>query len=279
VNVSYAGDRWVQRYSLFYAGEYVYGPGAPGETPPTGPGITPPVVETGKTEMTLEYPKEVNVSRGQSATLYMIVSNTGNRTLRSIRFLGSAPFPFVIDPTVISKLSPGFTGIFIISINIPIDIDEGSHNLNFNVYSDRTNMTGEIKINVQEISIKDEVWQTILNYRYLIERINGAMELAELEGKNVSEVRRILNEARGELKVAETLYFQSKYYEAKEQLKIVKERLVEAVRLLALLDIPLIPILLPVYISMIVILIVSVLIVIYFFFIYKKKKKKEESEG
>jgi hypothetical protein len=278
LNVSYDGKR-DQLFSLFFV-EQLYAPVS--EAPVPGlpaPGTPkPPRIEVGTPAMNVNYPQEILLSQGQSSLLFVILENAGDVSLNNIKFLGTSEgFPFLAEPKIITKLSEGRAAIFSVSLSIPVSLESGDYFLDFSIVSDEMIKNGRIKIRVEELSIRDQVWQTILNYRFLIQKLRGEAEKAAGEGKDVSAVKESIRDASRLLKKAEQLFFQGKYFESRDQLFVVKNKIIEVVRLLALLGVPVFMVTLPGLIPVMLLVIVAAVVSFYAVLVFRKRRLKEAS--
>ncbi|MBI4182332.1 MAG: hypothetical protein HY520_05185, partial [Candidatus Aenigmarchaeota archaeon] len=229
--------------------------------------------------MSLEYITPLRVAPGQSAMAMVRVRNTGQTALSFTRLLGrSNGFPFLVDPEVIPFLPPGGTGVFLLSLDIPATLAEGKYRLAFTVTADETAESGEIEVVVAPSLAEDDIGDTIRNYEYLLLRLEGEADLQELLGKDVGQVRQVLVQAREELERAKRLHGLENYAEARRQLREVRLKLREAVRLLAELQLPQEAIALPGFLvgglGGLLLFLVMVLLLL----LARKRKKKPEEE-
>lgn len=275
VNVSYANTKRVHKYSLFEVVELYPSTETTTETS-SGDGDADVSVETGTVNMTMEYDKEITVSRGKSVTMFLIIENTGGKSLNNIKVFGTAEFPFTVEPVMITKLSSEKVGIFLVTLNIPYNLDEGKYDFEFDVITDETKQSGSVKVNVQQLSICDEVKQLISGYKFIVQRIDGEIEKAKLDNKKVTEIVILLDKVKSELVIAEDLYSQGRCFESMDHLEIVRELLIEIVRLLALIGIPISFITMSGMISLALILLI--IACVFMVLIYRKRKRKKSEQ-
>ncbi|MCS7106085.1 MAG: NEW3 domain-containing protein [Candidatus Aenigmarchaeota archaeon] len=276
VRVSYDG-KVIETWKAFLV---IYIPPAPPvEIIPLPPEVPPPVevVETGKPKIDLEYPEKITVVQGDSKLFSVIVKNTGQVSLKSIRLAISLPslFEVEINPKEIFKLIPNETAVFLIYLTVPNQTLPGIYPLDFEVITDKIKEGRRINIEVVSAlpDLEKEVRETIEYYEYLISEIQNQIDAAYLKGIDVSKVQEILDKARIALEEAKTYYNLGKYLDAKKKLNEVKDYLQETVFQLSL---ALIPIYYPAFPFLPFILLLVIILAIIIALILIRRKKKEE---
>ncbi|UCD07203.1 MAG: hypothetical protein JSW41_05255, partial [Candidatus Aenigmatarchaeota archaeon] len=251
------------------------------EIPPGPPGA--PIItfeeEFGFSNITLEYENEIEVTKGQSYLVYLFVKNTGygNKSLKNVMFFAKLTgIPFDITPNKIDKISVDKSGMFLITFNVPYRIDTGTYSMEFTVKSDERERGGKINIHVKDLDIKELVERIIENYLYIIQKTKQQIEEVSADGKNVTLANWYLNKAEEELESAQQLYNIEEYEKAKDRLDVVRENLEMSIYELAMATIPMVPFLLPGYISTILIILISAAVAFVINFWYLRKRQKEK---
>jgi len=282
VKVSFL-DEEVEGWSSFYV--YPKTKASEVSEPSLGEGVVgPSEPEIGIPVMKLNYTERVDVSKGQSYLIYLMVENMGARfgnvSLDNIIFFAkSIGIPFSVVPDRIHKLEPNGTGFFLITLNVPAKIDAGEYALDFTVMSDETQKKGKIYITVKELPIKEEIWRTIQNYLFIIERLKLEIRQASSEGANVSIAERYLNESIINVNDAIDFYNIEDYDGAKKRLVTARGNLERCVLELALARADLFRITLPAYVTILLIVLVIIAVTTALFFIYvRRRKKKRETK-
>jgi len=248
-----------------------------------GPGAAAGPVEAGMVSMALSYPSEVEVAKGQSYLIYMMVENTGtkygNASLNNIMFFAKGlGIPFSVVPQAIYKLESGKSSFFMITLNVPRNIDIGTYRLDFTVMSDELRRNGSISIGVVELPIKEEVYRTIQNYRFIIARLEGELDHAEAEGVNVTVARQYLGLAKVNVDEAQRLYDIEDYEKALDILKTAKKNIEMCVLELALAREKLYRLFLPATPFAIIVIVLLVIITLLFFIFARRRRKEKERE-
>ncbi len=284
VNTTYSQGNVADAWGVFYVNPYYTPPSAAPEEEGAPYTPSPEEGEIGTPDISLEYDNAVEVRKGQYYVSYIKVKNTGvgNASLYDVMlYAKSMGIPFTITPQQIAKISSSEYGIFLISLNVPVNIETGEYLLNFNVTSREISKTGQIRITVKELDIMSEVYSTITNYLFIIQRFKIDVQRALEAGKDVTSVYDYLNKAESELNDAKTFYEKGDYYMAKERLDIVKKYLEMIVVELARITLPGIMIMLPAYITilLVVVIILCVVPVIFIIFTRKRAAKKSAKEA
>lgn len=244
--------------------------------PPSRPGeITYITLEPGIPRLSLQYQNYYDLYPGQSLMISIIVNNTGTANLYNLRLSTSTTSLIITDvnPKVVSSLATNKSELFLISLTIPKDIQPGTYPLIFEVLSDKTMETGTITLNIksEEVSIKDEVYQMLLNYEYLASEIEKKISDAISEGLDVSIAQRSFEKAKLNLKRAREYFNAGEYENAKEKLDEVKKGFEDTIFQLAHAKLKLY--VAPAF-SPFIIVILAIVIAIVFLFALKRRKKK-----
>ena len=257
---------------------YKYGPTPPEVIyiPPASSGPIEYIIkELGTPRLTAEYQNSYDLYPGQSLLISVNAKNIGETSLNDLRMTISTSNLIIVDvnPKVLSSLGINKSNIFLISLTIPKDIPLGTYPLNFEILSDKIMEFGSISLNItsKEVSIKDEVYQTILNYEYLIDELEKKVSDAKDEGLNVTNAERSLERAKEGLELARDYYDQGVYDRAKEKLDEIKKDFEDTVFQLAQarLRVTVAPAFSP-----FIIIILAIIMAIIFLFILRRRKEK-----
>jgi hypothetical protein len=249
---------------------------------PARPPLTPaPAVaeEVGIPKIGLEYPEKVNITQGESKLFSILVKNIGNVSLNNIKFYISTTnlVEIEINPKQVFKLLPKESAIFLISVDVPEKTPVGEYPFDFVVTSDETKEERSIKLQIISLlpSIEEGVYETILNYEYIISEIQSEIDSAVLKGIDVKIPQDTLDKAKIGLEIAKGYYQQGKYEDAKNKLAEVKKYLEDAVYQLAVAGIKIqLPAFTPVMI-IIIILFIGLIILLSLLFLKKIKGKEK----
>jgi hypothetical protein len=203
---------------------------------PAAPPAAPPVV--GAPELILEYPELVKFYVGEKKLINVSVKNVGTGAAHNLKLYISISslINISIYPKQFSALNPNETLIFVISIEIPTTMQEGIYPLEFEVMNDeRIKKTGEISLQVSLIPPpeEEEISQKILNYEFLISQIQQQINLAFLQGYDVSLANKSLSLAKTSLENAKDYLKLKKIKDARKELENVERKIQDAALQLA----------------------------------------------
>lgn len=246
--------------------------------PPSNPGtITYVTNEVGTPGLSAEYQKDYNLNPGQSILIGVTAINTGEVWLNNLRFSlsGTDLITTDVNPKSLEMLSPNKSSIFLISLTVPNDTPAGVYPLDFEIVSDKATTSGTINLNVSshEVSIKDEVYNTILNYEYFVDEIEKRMSDEVSEGLDVTAANTSFERAKAGLKEAKDYYDQGRYDDAKARLDEIKKDFEDTVFLLANaeLNVQVAPAFSPFFI-----VIIAILLAVLFLFILRRRRKEKK---
>jgi hypothetical protein len=210
---------------------------------PSGPFAFPSKVSN----ITVNYPKEINMTPDSEYIVLIRATNTGNVKINNLELkLESSEIQTqIIPPSSFSVLETGYSIIFTTKIKASADITPGTYYVNLYVSSDEVLVTGRITINVRTLPLKEEAAELIAYYSNVLDTLEDDIKKAENEGKNVTEARNLLSDAKKELDIAKNLFNLGMYSSSIDQIEKVKEKIIEVVR--AIVTAPIIskPIILP----------------------------------
>lgn len=244
--------------------------------PPAGEGtVTYNIEEVGIPRLTAEYQKSYDLNLGQSILISVNATNTGQASLYNLRFSTSTSSLIVteVNPKTFMKLRPNESMLFLVSITIPKRTPLGVYPLNFEIICDKTIETGTISLNITsvEISIKDDVYQTILNYDYLISELEKKISDAISEGIDVTNAERSLDRAKLGLQIAKESFYAGNYEDARDRLDEIKKDFEDVVFQLANAQLKFYAA--PAF-SPFLIIIIAILLAIIFLYLRSRKKEK-----
>ncbi|MGC8812216.1 MAG: NEW3 domain-containing protein [Candidatus Aenigmatarchaeota archaeon] len=235
------------------------------------------IVETGIPRMEIEYPENLTIAQGESKLFSVLVKNTGQVSLKSIRFSIStlSSFATEINPKEVFKLSPNETAVFLVLLTVPSQTSPGSYPFDFEVITDK--IKEGRRINVQVVSalppLEEEVRELIEYYEYLISEVQTQIDTAASKGIDVSNAQSSLDKAKIALEIAKNYYSLGKYPDAKKKLDEVRDFLQDAVFQLSIAQIP---VYYPAFPFLPLILLLIIILVIILVLVIVKKRKKEE---
>jgi hypothetical protein len=244
--------------------------------PPSEPGAaTYKIIEVGIPRLTAEYQKNYDLNPGQSILISINANNTGEVSLLNLRFSTSTTslIETEVNPKTLMILRPNTSSLFLLSVTIPKDTPLGVYPLNFEIICDKTIETGTIFLNVTsvEISIRDEVYQTILNYDYLISELEKKISDAITEGVDVTIAERSFERAKLGLQIAKEYFDSGDYESARDRLDEIKKDFEDVVFQLANAQLKLYAA--PAF-SPFIIIIAAILIGVIFLVLLRRKREK-----
>ena len=203
---------------------------------PAPPPAAPPIA--GAPELVLEYPELVKFYVGEKKLINVSVKNVGTGAAHNLKLYisTSSLINISIYPKQFSALNPNETLIFVISIEIPTTMQEGIYPLEFEVMNDEgIKKTGEISLQVSLIPPpeEEEISQKILNYEFLISQIQQQINLAFLQGYDVSLANKSLSLAKTSLENAKDYLKLKKIKDARKELENVERKIQDAALQLA----------------------------------------------
>lgn len=251
---------------------------------PSPPPVTylPPVVEEiGIPKLSLEYPKTIRITQGETKLFSILVKNIGEVSLNNLRLSISTTnlIKIEINPKQVFSLPKNESAIFLISIQVPETTPEGKYPFDFEVLSEKIKEGANIELEIVSIlpPLKEEVYQTILNYEYIILEIQNEIDSAALRGIDIRIPLNTLNKARISLETARKYYEQEKYEDTKKELEETKKYLEDAVFQLASVSIIVyLPAFAPLFIVLIAIIIAIVFLILLVILRKGKEKKKKK---
>jgi hypothetical protein len=245
-----------------------------------GGGTVPAQKEMGITGLELDYKDKVDLYPGQKTLLSIRLNNTGTVNLHNLKFYSSTTdyINFEVNPKEVYELGYNGSTIFLVSLEVSNNTPDGEYDFSFEVMGLEIVKNGNIKLNVTSLArkpLKDEVYETILNYEYLITELDHEIYTTSLNGFNTSRAETYLDDAKKNLQAAKDYYSEEKYDDANDVLDRVKRDLENVVFELATISfrVYVYPVYSPFLILILVIMIIIAILIL--IFLYRRRKKKK----
>jgi len=247
------------------------GPG-PGPGPAPGPPAAPPAAPppgVAKIEI-VKYPQEIAVERGWVKYPSVIVNNTGEVSLRDVvlSITGIPSSWYTIEPSKEDLLPVGDSVIFNIKLEVPISAEAGEYYGVIKVDSSQASDEKMFVLTVFE-SREELLDYEIKRLKREIQEFESEVERAKEDGKDVSEVERLLEEAKNQVRLAEDYLLRKMFDDALASVFAARSLLDRAKYALAVA-----PYVKPLFLPMwlVVILIILAIVVVVLFILLKKMK-------
>ncbi|MCK5333138.1 MAG: hypothetical protein KAJ24_01400, partial [Candidatus Aenigmarchaeota archaeon] len=133
-----------------------------------------------------------------------------------------------VTPKLIPELLMTEEAVFIISIDVSNDTEQGIYPIDFVVIADDARNKGHIDVFVKQLHPMDEFNSSILNYAFLLKRLRNDAIKASIEGKNITSTLLYLDEGDKYLDLARISFSKNDYEETRRNLLIVKEHIENA---------------------------------------------------
>lgn len=202
------------------------------QNPPAPKGeTTKEEVDYGRKEMSIIYPDKISVTPGESSVAYVIVNNSGTMTLREMIILPRINADILIDiqPKLIQTLYGKHSAVFMITLDVPPDVPEGSYSLDFTVSTDKMKKYGHIEVDVGNATVDDSLERAISNYQYLIVKLEEETEGLSIVGIDTGKITPYIDDAKNTLTLAKDAYGRKDYETTRDNLKKTRNSLINAV--------------------------------------------------
>jgi|GEM_PF-1444439 len=200
-------------YTTVYPTTTVSYPGVPAP----GPAVT---TTLGIAKVIMEVPDNVTIVEGGSRTFGVEIKNVGERALNNLRFYISAPnvLNVNINPKVVAKLGLNKSTSFLITVDVVENTSIGVYPIELELTTNELKESRIVDIVVvpSNISLIKYFQDLILNYEYLIDRIESEIYTASLDGYDVSLANESLNNAKTSLESAKR-YLQTQDFDNTEK--------------------------------------------------------------
>lgn len=261
VRVSYADTRKTETWGIFFVREIppvIVNPGQPGQ--PGQPSETWGSGEAGYVSsieshaikgapakkppinyiIDIECPDVLDISKEKTSVAYIKVKNLGNTSLHSIKITTETEANISVDifPKSLMELPSKESSVFMLSVNVPLNIEPNLYLLNFEVSSNEVSKKGKMTLNVTEFSLKDLVYQIILNYKFIIVEIENQINDASENGIKISEIQTELEKIKIDISGAEDYYNRGYYGDAYQKLQEIRVNIQNLLLAFAIINIP-----------------------------------------
>jgi len=191
-----------------------------------GPSPVLPAPSVSTPQLNLSYPDIVNISKGGSTSFVIKVTNVGNVALDNLKlYVSTSNFlGFTITPKLVSKIAPGGSSIFLVTLNSDSNSTEGSYAFGFQAITDETKLDGNMIVQIIPVPLSPEenIHQDILNYELMILDAEQEVLSAHLNGYDVHAANDTLNSAKAHLENAKSDFAIGDYVAARDQLDLTK---------------------------------------------------------
>ncbi|MEM5836531.1 MAG: hypothetical protein QW451_01175 [Candidatus Aenigmatarchaeota archaeon] len=239
----------------------------------------------GVPDLQLEYPSSLKFYLGEKKLIGINVKNIGNAPVHNLKLYisTSSSINFSIFPKQVSILTPNQSVVLVISVEIPLEMEEGIYPFEFETMNDEgVKKRGEISIQVLSIPPpeEEEIYGKILNYEFLISEIQHEINQAFLEGYDVKVANETLKVARETLESAKSYFNLKKFGDAKKELGKVERFVEEAALQLASSTLYIYkPPAILWWIILLMILFTAIIVLIFLYLRKKEKKRPKLLEG
>lgn len=188
-------------------------------------------IDHGIKGMAVSYPSKTNITPGESSVIYVIVKNEGTMPLRELMILSRINGDISIDvqPKIVQTLYGGRSAVLMITMDSVPEVQEGIYSLDFTVHTDKMSENGHVDVTVGKTSLDDSLERTILNYQYIISKLEEEMDSLNIEGTDTSKILPYINEANDKLNLAKDAYRIKDYEKTRDNLKKTRNALINAV--------------------------------------------------
>lgn len=272
------------RTAQMWGGFFVYAPGIvpttfpPAPAPPAPP--TPPTT-LGPARALVECVDNVTIIQGEYQTIDVTIKNIGERVLNDLKFYISVPnvLNVTISPKIVKSLGLNRSTLFLLTIGVPTNVSVGTYPVELEFITDELKEEKSIDVVVipSNVSQIEYIQGLILNYEYLIDRIESEIYVAWLDGYDVTLANESLNNAKAHLELAKEHFEAQEFDNAKRELKNVIKYLEDAVFYLAsaILYVYKPPAFYPLLIILVEVLIAIGIFVL--FYLNKRRKRKPKA--
>ena len=121
-----------------------------------------------------------------------------------------------IFPKVLISFPPNTSSVFMLSIKVPFDTEPNLYSLDMEFSSNEIDVVKKMILNVTDLNLKDIVYQTIINYKYIIAELENQILDGSKNGIDVSDIQTMLETIKFDIDIAEdpilvypTLHYQN----------------------------------------------------------------------
>ncbi len=163
----------------------------------------------------VDYPKDISVERGWAKYPVIKVKNTGETELYNVK-LSVVGIPSVwvnIEPEIISKLSINETKQFKLKITVPTNAKQGEYTISLIASSNKTTDKKSFILAVFA-SKEDLIAYELRKLKVEVENFEIEVQMAKKDGKDVTEVLKVLDEIKNQINNSEEYLNEKRYDEA-----------------------------------------------------------------
>ncbi|MBD3155043.1 MAG: hypothetical protein GF368_00120 [Candidatus Aenigmarchaeota archaeon] len=228
-----------------------------------------------KHRLRIDLPTMIDITKGETSVTYVNVKNVGNSTIHGLKITKYTQGNIEADifPTFLPTLAPNTSSIFMLSVKAPFEIEPDVYPLDLVFSSDEVDIGKKLLLNVTDLNLKDLVYQTILNYKFILAEFENQMEDASEDGIDISELELVLEPIKYDLNITEEHYNSGEYHLAYQKLQIIHEDIQDMLLRFAIIRIPIKVFLKKSYIIIFLGLLVLILIIV-LLYLYRKSKKE-----
>jgi len=181
----------------------------------------------------VEYPEDLNATRGEVKLFSVTVKNTGNVRLTNVSVrLENTNFVTKTSPQT-TELAENSTQTFLVRLEIPDNANLTEYTLTLKTIGDGIIDSKTIKLKIVSLAVKERISIGLEEVSTLMDRIWLEALEAGAEGYNETEVYEKLNEAKRNLRISQEYLLKDDYEKAEFYLEEAKMNLEEAVTKLA----------------------------------------------
>ena len=226
-------------------------------------------------QMEIEAPEMIEIPKGKTTVAYVKINNIGNSTLHNLKITTDVENVSVdIFPKVIMTFPMNTSAIFMISVNAPFRLNSGIYSMDLYISTDEIEVLKKVSLNVTDVNLKDLVFRTLMNYKFMVAELESQLEDASRRGLDASKMLKDLEIIKLDLSVAEEFYNKKDYEGAYQKLQEVYPKLQRLMMEIAILSIKRVKVFPILYILLITILIILLLVLL--FYLNRRMTKKEK---
>jgi len=216
------------------------------------------------------YNNNISLARGFTRVESVIVENNGQTDLENVSLflLGIPTSWFTITPENYKILQKGASSPFLITFNIPKNVNPGEYHATLIATSGVVSDQRKITLTVFE-SVKELLIQEISKLEEDLQELVIDTKIAEKEGKDVSAVVLLIDNIKLQIKMAKQNLEEEKMEEALKNINTARDLILRAREVLSKLEVVKVKAVIPWWI---ILLILIPVIVLGFYFVLRKKQ-------
>jgi hypothetical protein len=223
----------------------------------------------------IDLPNMIDITKGETSVTYVNVENIGESTIHSLRIIKYTQSNIEADifPKFLPSLAPNSSSIFMISVKAPFEIQPDVYPLELEFSSDEIDIEKKLLLNVTDLNLKDLVYQTILNYKFILAEFENQMIEASEEGIDISEIEIMFESIKYDLNLAEEYYNEGDYDRAYKKLQLIHTDIQNLLLKFAIIKIPR-PVFLKTWHIIVFLGLLLLILIIVLLYLYRKSKKE-----